>query len=212
MASAAVEVPAPTTVVETPKMSEPRTSPKKTTAGTTAKPKSGTAVAIAADGTKVAPRTAVRDGKISASLGKASITLTGASGSGVYTNASGQLVVEIPGRVLITGKGLKPGARATVWLMSTPTLLGYATIDDDGALRKTFVLPANLSVGQHTIQVESLNTAGTEVNLAFGISATRTTVPVTGADPWAPVAWSLILVALGATLLLMIRRSRPRVA
>ncbi len=209
VAAAAVEAPA---VPEVPTAPAARTTPKKTTAGTTAKPKSGTAVAIAADGTKVAPRTAVRDGKVSASLGKTAIVLAGAPGSNVYTNASGQLVVEIPGRVLITGKGLKPGARATVWLMSTPTLLGYATIDDDGALRKTFVLPANLSVGQHTIQVESLNTAGTEVNLAFGISATRTTVPVTGADPWAPVAWSLILVALGATLLLMIRRSRPRVA
>lgn len=111
----------------------------------------------------------------------------------MYTNSSGQLVVEIPGRVLVTGKGLKPGARATVWLMSTPTLLGYATVDTDGTLRKTFTLPANLTAGQHTIQVESLNTAGAEVNLAFGLSATSTSVPVTGGDPWAPIAWALIV-------------------
>ena len=212
VASAAVEVPAPTTVVETPKMSEPRTAPKKTTAGTTAKPKSGTAVAIAADGSKIAPRTTVRDGKVAASLGKTAIVLAGAPGSNVYTNASGQLVVEIPGRVLVTGKGLKPGTSATVWLMSTPTLLGYATIDKDGTLAKTFTLPANLAAGQHTIQVEVLNAAGVEVNLAFGLSATRTSVPVTGGDPWAAGAWALILVALGAVLLLVIRRSREHIS
>jgi hypothetical protein len=187
-----------------------RKAPQATTSGKTATPKSGRVVSVSTSGDVTAVKATRRPTGIVASTGATSIGISAPTGSGVYTNGAGQLVVHLPGSVLVTGKGLAPGASATVWMMSRAVKLGTATIGKDGTIRRTFTLPSNLAAGQHTIQVETINADGEAIALAFGLSATRAAVPATGNDPFAPFAASLALVFLGGLMLWAVaRRRRP---
>ena len=55
---------------------------------------------------------------------------------------------------ITTGRGFLPNTIAEVWLFSEPRFLGYATILSDGTFSETFLVPDDIELGDHTIQVE----------------------------------------------------------
>ena len=69
----------------------------------------------------------------------------------------------VDGFVRVTGKGLKPGSEATVYVRSTPQLIGSARADAGGVLSTRVRLPAGLATGGHHIEVRGTSAAGVAI-------------------------------------------------
>jgi hypothetical protein len=63
------------------------------------------------------------------------------------------------GSVTVTDGGWQPDSTVDLTLHSTPVSLGTATTGNDGSFSKTVTIPADTSVGEHTIEI-----TGTDAN------------------------------------------------
>lgn len=93
------------------------------------------------------------------------------SGKPTALGANGALVLTAGGSLPIGGSGYAPGTDATVYLMSTPQLLGVLSVNAQGELLGTLVLPAGVSPGNHTLQVNGLSTDGLVRSISLGVTA-----------------------------------------
>ena len=139
-----------------------------------------------------------------------------------YGTAAQALTVSIANdTVTVMVHGLTPGEAVTVYIASTPTLLGPATATLAGVVDAAFPLPAGLAVGLHTVTVIGPGTnLSTVVTLTGGTAPapeaaapsdptpSSTQLPHTGADVAVATALGAILVAGGGILLLSSRRRR----
>ncbi len=114
-----------------------------------------------------------------------------------------------PGDTITVGVGTRyAGQQVHVWMFSTPTLLGTATVAADGTVTAT--IPADAPAGQHRIVVTA------EDGTVLGWT-TITIDPVTGALAFtgaeglgvAALAAFLLLVAGAGVLVLRRRRGTP---
>jgi hypothetical protein len=82
-------------------------------------------------------------------------------------------LVYVPGSTTrVDGSGMLAGSKVEVWMHSTPTLLGVATVGDDGGFAQVFQVPAVLEHGSHKLQVVGLSPAGEEMVVALGVTVT----------------------------------------
>jgi LPXTG-motif cell wall-anchored protein len=143
---------------------------------------------------------------LAAAYGTAAATVT----AGVHNTA-----------ITVDVHGLTPGETVTIYIASTPTLLGQATASSAGIVNATFPLPAGLAAGTHTVTV-----MGSATNLSTVVYLTSSTGPVadpstpldpapsstqlphTGADIAAATTLGAVLVAGGGVLVLSSRRRR----
>ena len=63
----------------------------------------------------------------------------------------------------VAGKGLKPDSQVTVYVRSTPQLIGRAHADAAGVLSTRVRLPAGLAAGAHHIEVRGTSAAGVAI-------------------------------------------------
>ncbi|WP_067196067.1 putative Ig domain-containing protein [Microbacterium sp. XT11] len=78
-------------------------------------------------------------------------------------------------RLQVTGDGFLPGATVALGIYSTPTALATAVAGDDGSFSATVTVPADQSLGAHTIAASGIGDDGAARLLASG-----TTVQATG--------------------------------
>lgn len=158
---------------------------------TTKAPNKGSAVVVSKDGT--AQTATVNVSQETATVTAGSLSMSLAKGDG-FTPAS--LSLSAGKTLLVSGSGFKPSTTVEIWLFSTPTLLGSATVSADGSFSKTVTVPSGLTAGSHTLQVEGSDSSGAEKALLLGVSATSassesgTDLPFTG-----PLSNAALLVA-----------------
>jgi hypothetical protein len=84
----------------------------------------------------------------------------------------------------VSVSGLMPDSDASVWIFSTPTLLGEGTADAAGALSGAYRIPMSVTTGDHTVQLNGLAPDGTlrsaEVKIEVLPAATDDTDPADG--------------------------------
>jgi hypothetical protein len=79
----------------------------------------------------------------------------------------------VPGSTTrVDGAGMLPGSKVEVWMHSTPTLLGVATVGADGVFAQVFQVPALIEHGSHKLQVVGVSPAGEEMVIALGVTVT----------------------------------------
>jgi LPXTG-motif cell wall-anchored protein len=110
----------------------------------------------------------------------------------------------------------------TVTLQSSVIVLGTATTDEHGDLTIVVTVPDGVPPGQHTVQLDGTGADGRPATVTASIviaappteaptttsPVTAATLPTTGADGLRLVTLALILVAAGALIVIVRRRSR----
>ena len=97
------------------------------------------------------------------------------TGKPTALGSNGTLILTAGGTLPVGGSGYAPGTDATVYLMSTPALLGVLPITAQGTLQGTLTLPTGMSPGSHTLQVNGLTPNGEILSISLGITATEPT-------------------------------------
>jgi len=72
--------------------------------------------------------------------------------------------------VSVKASGLLPGSRATLFIFSTPRVIGEAIADADGFLSMSVTLPSDLAAGEHTLLLEAEDSEGHPIKQATNIS------------------------------------------
>lgn len=127
-----------------------------------------------------------------------------------------------PGQGVTIGSGTYiPGSTVEISLSSTPVTLGTPTAADNGEVSLATTIPADTTLGTHTITATGTTEAGPltqsitiEVVGAEGVTAPVTddpgsSLPKTGSDTTMPlVRAAALLLAVGGMLLLATKRRR----
>jgi regulation of enolase protein 1 (concanavalin A-like superfamily) len=137
-----------------------------------------------------------------------------AVGSSAFAAIGGPSVQVTPSRLVagetatVTGSGFLPATDLEVWLHSTPRLVGVVTTGGSGSFSLTFIVPADLSVGEHRIEVRDAAT-GTLLAARGGLMAAAPGgLAESGLEfPLIPNVLGLLLIMCGVTFS-MTRRSR----
>ena len=99
------------------------------------------------------------------------MALTPRPGAVAYENSN--IVLKSESVALVTGVGFQPGSTVEIWMFSNPRLLGTAIVKADGTFSTNVLVPGDLTVGQHTLQAEGLNTAGQPRAVSAGVTVSR---------------------------------------
>lgn len=110
-----------------------------------------------------------------------SVRFVDASGSAVSSVTPGQ-------KVTVEASGFLAGSNVQAFAYSTPTLLGSAVTDADGAASFEVTVPTDLTPGEHTLVAIGFGAGGTT---AVATSALVVAAPGAPTAPGAPVAASL---------------------
>ncbi|MCX6423334.1 MAG: hypothetical protein NTV96_01890, partial [Actinobacteria bacterium] len=73
-------------------------------------------------------------------------------------------------RVSVKASGLLPGSRATLFIFSTPRVIGEAIADADGFLSMSVALPSDLAAGEQTLILEAEDSKGHPIQQATNVS------------------------------------------
>ncbi len=119
-----------------------------------------------------------------------------------------------PGQTItVSGTGYAPFSTVTVLVYSTPTVLGTAVADENGAFTFTGKLPAGLAAGSHTLVAAGVDANGDPRYLTMAVTVAGSTtgsggLAYTGADVAVPAIGGLAALAIGGGLVVAGRRRR----
>lgn len=87
----------------------------------------------------------------------------------VRTGSDGKpyLVMEDTGEVRVFGQGFQPGSTAHVWIFSTQTYLGPASVNGSGVFDRTFSV--SVAPGEHTVQINGITNSGAARSANLGL-------------------------------------------
>jgi hypothetical protein len=125
----------------------------------------------------------------------------------------------------VTGQGWAAGSTVTLTFMSSGVTLGTVVANAQGNFSTTVTIPANATLGPHTIQATGPSLANPAVPLTLTASLTvvastaapvaaapapsHAPLPFTGWDPRGPLLGGLALLIIG-TAAVLLSRSRRR--
>ncbi|MGA0063990.1 MAG: hypothetical protein ACO3IV_00955 [Ilumatobacteraceae bacterium] len=88
--------------------------------------------------------------------------------------------------------GLAPNSKVKVWVFSEPTEAAEVTSDEEGRLDATVSMPAELALGEHTVQLNGVTPRGDVRSVNVGVMLVPATVTAggdaIGAEPEVTVA------------------------
>lgn len=123
-----------------------------------------------------------------------------------------------PGQeILVTGDGFMPGTTVTLTFESTPVVLTQATVDERGGFAVLVRIPADATLGWHTIRARGTGMDGLPRELAIPIFVTEPPRAARPATADETATWSGLrrigvvpaaVLLLGATLWALRRRRR----
>lgn len=122
--------------------------------------------------------------------------------------------------IVVKVSGLKPGSTLLAVVYSSPRVFGRTVVGRDGTVSKTFLLPSDLEPGDHRVVIQAVAADGSQferqVEFTLGPTGrlesnpgTVTVLPATGARPFSPLAWAVLLLAAGAMMVAARRRLQP---
>ncbi|MDJ0347950.1 cutinase family protein [Cryobacterium sp. PH29-G1] len=132
-------------------------------------------------------------------------------GSAIPVDANNVLVLERDGSVTVSGTGFAPNTDVEVFLFSTATAVGSATVNAAGAFSATFAVPASMSAGLHTLQLVGLAPNGSTRVVDLGVrvadaAASALTLAKTGIDLGGVLGSALLVVLAGLAVAVRPRR------
>lgn len=130
--------------------------------------------------------------------------------NGPSFTASGSLVLRAGSTSTASGIGFRPGGTVEVWVHSTPTLLGTATVGGDGTFSAEFTFPSDIPAGAHTVEVRGPDVNGDPRAIAVGVTFENgSALPSTGTDSFNIFLIGAAVLVAGA-ILVMLQRLRFR--
>jgi LPXTG-motif cell wall-anchored protein len=120
----------------------------------------------------------------------------------------GTLLLRSGSTSTVTGIGFRAGATVEVWVHSTPTLVGTATVGSDGTFSAEFTFPAGVPAGAHTVEVRGPDTNGNARAIAVGVTFENgSALPSTGTNSFDILLIGAAVLVAGA-ILVMLQRLR----
>jgi hypothetical protein len=112
--------------------------------------------------------------------------------------------------VTLTGSGYAPNSTVSLYVYSTPTLLGTVVTDAHGAFSKAVTIPAGLAPGAHHLVSAGVDPSGQPRYLTSAITVAQATGTLawTGFETLPVLLGGVAAVALGTGLLVVTRRRR----
>jgi hypothetical protein len=146
-------------------------------------------------------------------------------GGGPLQTSTGSAPVATGSSVSVAGSGFAPGASVSIFIASTPTLVGTATTNSSGRFVASIVIPPGLESGTHTLTATGPAADGGTVSLTAKIvvngevtsassgfvqaaseGSAPSGLPFTGADIAQGGTVGIALILLGGLIFLTIRR------
>ena len=101
------------------------------------------------------------------------------SNKSISVSAVNSLVLENTGSANFSGIGYKPRTTMYVWIFSTAVLLGEIMVDSSGQFNASLIVPASISVGNHTLQINAVTPDGRIISQMMGIQVRTPIVEAT---------------------------------
>jgi hypothetical protein len=133
------------------------------------------------------------------------------TGADALTSPSGALGTLTPGKELtLTGSGYAPNSTVSLYIYSTPTLLGTVVTDASGNFSKAVTVPANLAPGGHHLVSAGVDANGSPRYLRTDVTvaAAANQLAWTGFETMPYVGAGVLAVAAGVGMVLITRRRR----
>ena len=80
------------------------------------------------------------------------------------------LEFQLGSKAAVSGSGLRPKTKVTVWVFSDPTFVGEVETNDIGGFDSNLDLPASILPGNHTMQILSTDALGRTITLNIPIT------------------------------------------
>jgi hypothetical protein len=149
---------------------------------------------------------------------RVSVSAVTPDGELLPVDPTGKIIVEKTQRFFVSGKGFAGGSEVVIWIFSTPRRLGLLPVSPDGKFEGNFEIDESIELGNHTVQVNGLDTAGTirSVNLDLEVqrpsSALAPLAPTSNTDGQSGYLWwyGLAFAVCGSGVLLIATRRRRR--
>lgn len=127
--------------------------------------------AVETDGKSVKATVTRENNQIVVQAGPITARVAGVNETGepMSLDAEGNIRIAPGSRVRIRATGFEPGSTVDGWLFSTPVRIGSATVDKDGGLDATFVIPPATPAGAHRIAIEARTSDGKPTTIAVGL-------------------------------------------
>ncbi len=127
--------------------------------------------AVETDGKSVKATVTRENNQIVVQAGPITARVAGVNEAGepMSLDAEGNIRIAPGSRVRIRATGFEPGSTVDGWLFSTPVRIGSATVDEDGGLDATFVIPSATPGGAHRIAIEARTADGKPTTIAVGL-------------------------------------------
>lgn len=136
-------------------------------------------------------------------------------GSSIPVLGDGQIQIKDDSQVHAMLTGFQPNAPVEAWMFSSPIRLGGGATNASGEFIGQFAVDQDLPAGNHTLQINGLDTAGNVVSVAIGVTKTSDQNPlqVTESEMWSSQKQAAtIVMATGAfvALVLVLKSYRRR--
>ena len=127
--------------------------------------------AVQVDGVKTDAVVSRENNQMVVTAGSLSATLSGLDKTGKISPLDSNGTVHLSGGdvIKISLGGFKAGSTVEVWLFSTPTKLGSAVVDADGAMTGEYRLPVGIKSGSHRVVVSAKLPNGKPTTFTLGI-------------------------------------------
>lgn len=150
-----------------------------------------------------------------------SISAVSETGELLPIDPTGTIIVEEQQSFVVSGRGFAGGTEAVVWLFSTPRRLGLLPVSSSGDFSGSFEIDNSVELGDHTVQVNGLDTRGAvrsmnldlEVRKSTSVLAPLPSLEASAGDgqtdvrPWIA---ALVAVLLSGFTVVVARRRRSR--
>ena len=167
--------------------------------------------AVQVDGVQTDAVVTRQSNQMVVNAGSMSATLSGldATGKRLALDNEGNVHLSRGDVIKVSVGGFKPDSVVEVWLFSTPTQLGSAVVNADGAMNGTYRLPFGIKSGSHRVVVTAKMANGKPTTFTLGIlvgdiSTTSTLTRVLIAIP------ITIAIGFGFVLPTQLRRRRSK--